>query len=347
MSRKDVRFLIWNACFGFAYASFNVFFFSLFGKLNRESIIASLLLGMGVFVATSSIRFIAARAGWMSMPVPQMLLRLSIAVLLGASLTLAVELTGMNLLRALFPSTAAATTGSTNLWVLLGYWLNIAVLIVLWTALWTGWSILVRYKQVEIARLRAESERNVLELAVLRARLNPHFVFNALNNVRALINEDPDRAREVVTRLSSILRRALEHTESETTSLAEELAVIEDYLAVESVHYEDRLRVRQDIEDRARQAKLPPMVLQLLVENAIKHGISRTPGGGNLIIRARCQNEHLQLEVSNPGALTVAAKEGFGVGLTWLRSQIQDVPSCRFDISEINGRVVARLEVEQ
>lgn len=347
MSGKDVRFLLLNACFGVAYATFNVFFFSLFGQFNRESVLVSVLLGVGAFVSTCSIRFVATRARWMSLSMPSMLLRLCVAVILATCLTLAVEMAGLGLVRLLIPRASTAVSAPFNIWVVFGYWLNIAVLIGLWTALWAGWSISRRYQQVEIARLRAESDRSVLELAVLRARLNPHFVFNALNNVRALINEDPDRARDVVTRLSGILRHALEHTERERATLAEELAVVDDYLAVESVHYEDRLQVRQDIDAASRQAELPPMVLQLLVENAIKHGISRTPGGGILDIRARCPNKHLLLEVANPGTLKVAGGEGFGVGLTWMRTQMLAISGSHFEINEVDGRVVARLEVKQ
>jgi hypothetical protein len=123
-----------------------------------------------------------------------------------------------------------------------------------------------------------------LERDALRARLNPHFMFNALNNLRALILEDPERARDMVTRLSRTLRQALAHNRSEQVTLAEELAVVDDYLAIEAVHFEQRLQVRQQIDADATQAQLPAMALQLLVENAIKHGIASRPAA------ARCRS---------------------------------------------------------
>jgi hypothetical protein len=159
-----------------------------------------------------------------------------------------------------------------------------------------------------MARLRAEAQRRGLELDLLRARLNPHFVFNALNNVRALINEDPGRARELVTRLSNTLRHALQHSQRERVSLAEEWAVMQDYLAVEAVHFEQRLRIEAELDPALAGVELPPMFLQLLVENAIKHGIARTPGGGLLRVQARRgEGGGLQLVVENPGHLAVHA----------------------------------------
>ena len=112
---------------------------------------------------------------------------------------------------------------------LLLYWYTTAVMLALWAALWAGLHSLRRIRSADLARLRAEAERSALERDALRARLNPHFMFNALNNLRALITEDPERARDMVTRLSRTLRRALAHNRSEQVTLAEELAVVDDY----------------------------------------------------------------------------------------------------------------------
>jgi hypothetical protein len=120
--------------------------------------------------------------------------------------------------------------------------------------LWAGLHSLRRARHSELARLRAEAERSALERDALRARLNPHFMFNALNNLRALILEDPERARDMVTRLSRTLRQALAHNRSEQVTLAEELAVVDDYLAIEAVHFEQRLQVRQQIDADAGTA---------------------------------------------------------------------------------------------
>lgn len=228
---------------------------------------------------------------------------------------------------------------------LIGYWVNTGVLLGLWTGGWAGRRALRRVRESEIATLRAASERRALELDALRARLNPHFVFNALNNVRALILEDPQRARELVTRLSASLRHALDHSQRDWTTLREELAVVEDYLAVESVHYEQRLRVVVDVDPAAMDARLPPMALQLLVENAVKHGIARTPGGGTLSVRATRREGYLIIDVANPGRLG-GASDGTGVGLAFLTQRLEDCGG-RFRLDEKEGAVYAHLDIPQ
>lgn len=226
-----------------------------------------------------------------------------------------------------------------------GYWINTMILLGLWTGTWVGWRSIRRARSSEVTALRAQSERHLLELDALRARLNPHFVFNALNNLRALILEDPARAREMVTRLSGTLRHALEHSQREWTTLREELGVVDDYLAVEAVHYEERLQVAIDAAQEALAARIPPMALQLLVENAIKHGIARTAGGGRLLVEARLRDGVLAVRVVNPGRLD-GRSGGGGVGLAFLRSRLEHAGG-RFSIAEGANGVEALLEIPQ
>ncbi|WP_333629376.1 histidine kinase, partial [Stenotrophomonas cyclobalanopsidis] len=231
----------------------------------------------------------------------------------------------------------------------LAYLLNTVLLLGLWTALWAGLHSLRQARHAELERLRAEAQRSALERDALRARLNPHFMFNALNNLRALILEDPERARQMVTDLSRTLRHALEHARNEDALLADELAVVRDYLAVEAVHYEQRLQVRIDVDADAAQARLPVMALQLLVENAIKHGIAVCPGGGEVRISAQCRDGLLRLQVDNPLGVATAGTDattaGHGVGLAYLRSQLGR--GGRFHLQPLDGRMHAVLEIPQ
>jgi LytS/YehU family sensor histidine kinase len=196
-----------------------------------------------------------------------------------------------------------------------------------------------------MARLRAEAARSAMEFDALRARLNPHFIFNALNNLRALINEDTERARDLVTRLSNTLRHALDHGSAGSVPLRRELEVVDDYLEIEKVHYEDRLQVQRDIAPEAAGAELPPMLLQLLVENAIKHGIARTPGGGSLSVQARMEGKLLRLAVENPGRLEGGTR-GHGVGLSYLRSRLAQGAG-EFTLTQQGDRVRATLDIPQ
>lgn len=345
MTRDELRFVLSNSLFGVGYAAFNLLFFSLFMRLTAGAWVVAIGLGFGVWMASSTLRIVATRKHWIERGGGHFALLLAVGVLLGATATMLL-VNAMARAAVMLGWIAGSEVGRSSLGQLFGYWANIVVILGMWTALWAGWQALGRYRRGEMARLRAESQRNALELEALRARLNPHFVFNALNNVRALINEEPAKAREVVTRLSNILRHALEHSQRESASLGEELAVVEDYLAVESVHYEERLRVHRDIARDALDAQLPPMLLQLLVENAIKHGIARTPGGGELGVSAWRNGDRLAIEVSNPGRMDASAG-GHGVGLAYLRTRLAREPGSHFDLQQNGQRVLARLEVAQ
>jgi sensor histidine kinase YesM len=115
------------------------------------------------------------------------------------------------------------------------------------------------------------------ELRALKSQVNPHFIFNSLNSLRALIDEDPARARMAVTQLANLLRYSLQSGQLETVPFEDELDVVNDYLALEQVRHEERLRLRLDIAPEALQLPIPPMLLQTLVENAVKYGISPRP----------------------------------------------------------------------
>ncbi len=158
------------------------------------------------------------------------------------------------------------------------------------------------------------------ELRALKAQVNPHFLFNSLNSLRALIDEDAPRAREVVTRLANMLRYSLQSGQLETVSLDEELRTVEDYLALEQIRHEGRLRVRWAVDEPARVLPVPPMLLQTLVENAVKYGISTRREGGEVVVWAKVEGQVLDIRVSNPGELaspgnTSSAKAGSSTGV--------------------------------
>jgi signal transduction histidine kinase len=347
MTRADVRFALLNLVPAAGYAGFILLSFWLMGGGTLQPITywLAFALGAGLWLVTWAIRGLAVRGEWFALTPLALVGRLTASLVVG-SFALQLAVRGVLVGAAALGMFAMPDDGGYDARAMLMYSLQVAIILGLWLALWSGWHLARHRRQSELARLRAESQRNALELDALRARLNPHFVFNALNNVRALINEEPARAREAVTRLSNILRHALEHSQRDSASLAEELAVIEDYLAVESIHYEQRLHVHRDIASGALDAQLPPMLLQLLVENAIKHGIARTPGGGELAVAAWRDGDRLAIEVTNPGRLDTST-QGHGVGLTYLRARLAREPGNRFELRQNGVRVLARLEIAQ
>ena len=339
------RFWILNSIVWAAWAAILVGMGVVFGGgLSSGVLLINLALCVFLWLGSGFLRVLANRSSWFELSGKALTLRLLVAVgVIAAATQAGIAALLVPALRLQWINLPNATPYG---WApLLGYWINTSILLGLWTAAWVGRRALRRARASEIATLRAESARGALELDALRARLNPHFVFNALNNVRALILEDPQRARELVTRLSASLRHALEHSQREWATLRDELAVVEDYLAVESVHYEQRLRVEIDVDPVALDARLPPMALQLLVENAIKHGIACVAGGGLLSLQAACSDEVLIIEVINPGRLSVSTT-GTGVGLMFLRQRLQESGGS-FSLDQNEDGVRARLEVPQ
>jgi two-component system LytT family sensor kinase len=139
-------------------------------------------------------------------------------------------------------------------------------------------------------------------------------MFNSMNSIRALIDEDPAKAKEAVTQLSNILRNTLLMNKNKEIFLEEELKIVKDYLALEHIRYEERLKYDLDIEEGALKINVPPLIVQAQVENAIKHGISKLPKGGKVIVSAKIINKDLFLEVNNTGQLSNEQSEtGFGL----------------------------------
>lgn len=178
--------------------------------------------------------------------------------------------------------------------------LNGAMIFVGWICLYLFYHLFDRFNRSEIERLRLTASVKDAELRALKSQVNPHFIFNSLNTLRALIDENPGRARAAVTQLANLLRYSLQSGQLETVSFEDELRVVNDYLALEQVRHEERLRVRLDIAPETLALPIPPMLLQTLVENAIKYGISRCAEGGEIAIIARRESDALRLQVTNP-----------------------------------------------
>lgn len=347
MKNDSRRFWVPNALVWGVYAALGTYSMVASVGWSSGAVLITTTFGLMLFLASGAVRAIALRGDWLDRDARGLALRMLASSVIGAVFVQAVI--AAVLLSALALGWVTVPGGQANYspGAFFAYLTGTAVPLVLWSAGWAGARALRRARDSELARLKAEAGRQRMELELLRARLNPHFVFNALNNLRALISEDPVRARDLVTRLSGTLRQALEHNPRSLVSLSEEMAVVEDYLGIEGVHYEQRLRVRRHIDGDALQAWVPPMSLQLLVENAIKHGIGSTPGGGELTISARQDGGVLHIEVGNPGRLRDANGRR-GVGLAYLRTQLEQMdPPGALDLREEGARVLARMEVAQ
>lgn len=162
------------------------------------------------------------------------------------------------------------------------------------------------------------------QLAALRAQVNPHFFFNSLNSIAQLISTDPAKAEAFVERLADLFRYVLTRTQAEFVPLAEELEIAAAYLDIERARFGDNLVVQEEVDERARVLLLPGLILQPLIENAVKHGISPKIGGGKVLIRARLDAGVLTLTVQDTGVGMRVGESAFdrGVGLRNVRDRL-------------------------
>jgi len=186
--------------------------------------------------------------------------------------------------------------------------------LLIWSLIYFGFYQVQNYRQTEIEKWRLELTVKDAELKALKSQMNPHFIFNCLNSVRALTVEDPERARTVVTQLANILRYSLQSRNAATVTLEEELQIVSDYLALEAIRLEDRLKVRLSIDPDTLSVAVPTMLIQTLAENGIKYGVAARPEGGEISITSSMRDAMLQIQVTNTGRLGNVG-DSTGVGL--------------------------------
>ena len=215
------------------------------------------------------------------------------------------------------------------------------------TTFTVGWTIF--YVAITSTRkvLTGQLALRQAELRALENQVNPHFLFNCLNTIRGMIVESPAKAQEMVTRLANILRYNLRGDRAPTVPLSEEIEVVSDYLSLESARFEDRLRVTMDISPGAAAVPVPSMLLQTLVENALKHGIAHLPEGGELRILASLERDSLALRVENSGDLAEPAPNGTRIGLKNARERLRLLYGDRatLELQSLDHRVIATVRI--
>jgi two-component system, LytTR family, sensor kinase len=215
------------------------------------------------------------------------------------------------------------------------------VLLFIWNSIYFMYHYVAKSRKQQLDTLQLEALVKSLELKTIKAHINPHFIFNALNSIRALIDENPQRARRAITELSTILRSSLQADKGETVSLEEELKIVKDYLALEYMRFEDRLKIEYAIDETTLNQQVPPMMLQTLVENAIKHGISKQLKGGVLKITSDFNDNYHELRVENTGYLNGGAShKGFGLSSTKDRLGLLYGERASFQIRQVNEELV-------
>jgi Histidine kinase len=285
-----------------------------------------LLNGLGLF-CSHGLRTFARNHQWSALPIRKLIGRIIIgALVFGTPLGILTQFSDLSafqdpaFLKAYAPAIGFKSTLSASIVVEIINW---SVIFIIWLTIYFS-AIAVRehrsakFRQSELARAL-----QLAELRLLKSQLNPHFLFNALNTVRSLIADNPARAQSAVTRLANTLRYTLSSRHNELVTLAQEMDIVTDYLELESMRFEDRLRVERHVPADAAGVYIPVMLLQTLVENAIKHGIAELPSGGLLRIGAVLENGMLKVEIENPRPAAAVPAAGEGLGLRNARDRLQ------------------------
>ena len=215
------------------------------------------------------------------------------------------------------------------------------LLIAIWMLIYIVYHYVEKNRNDQLDRLKLETTVKELELKTIKSHINPHFIFNSLNSIRALVDENPKRARRAITELSNILRSSMQAEKSETVPLEKELDIVRDYLALEQMRFEERLKIEFDIDEDTLQQQVPPMMLQTLVENAIKHGISKQVLGGVVRVVAIFKDNVMQLQVQNTGQLLSNPNgDGFGIKSTQDRLNLMYQGKAVFEIKNLDATMV-------
>ena len=224
---------------------------------------------------------------------------------------------------------------------------------VIWVAAYNFYHLSLNFRRGTFEKLAAENRAKDLELINLRSQLNPHFLFNALNSIHALAMMKKDTASDAVLLLSDLMRYTLNYEKRDVVPLSEEMEVVEKYLQLEKIRFGKKLTSELTIADNSLGVKIPPIVVQTLVENAIKHGLQGVSNGVFIKINSQVTNGFLTINIVNSGQLKKETPSVFdiknsGIGVENTRRRLQMIygEKARFDLENLNEtEVIATLKL--
>jgi sensor histidine kinase YesM len=302
----------------------------------------NLYLSFSGICLTHIYRSVIKKNDWLSLPLKQIIPRVIVAsIFIGVVLLLL--LYTVNILGGQFSFSR----------IRLGRFIfsafNLSIVVLVWGLIYFSVHYFENYKKAEIESLIWEAAVKDFELKTLKSQLNPHFMFNALNSIRALIEEDPASAQTAVTNLSNILRYSLRIERMETVSLEDEMQTVEDYLELETIRFEERLKFNIKMDPLSKKIEIPPMMIQTLVENGIKHGISKRREGGEIFVSASIVDSKLRIEIKNSGHIdqdSIQNAKGFGISNTKHRLSLLYGEKAVFSIkNNSENEVLTELEI--
>lgn len=305
-------------------------------EIDRNLILNLLSLIFFSIVGTHFMRYLFFKWNWLDLKLAPLIPRLLAASLL-CSLFISFTTTVVSVL-----INPAEKSELTPLLIIINIF-AILVLVLFWNAIYFTFHFFQKSRKQELNNVSLEASRNEIELKNLRSQLNPHFLFNSLNSIRALIDLEPSKAKEAVTSLSNLLRKSLILGKENIVTLEEELEMVSNYLELEKIRFEERLLVKLNLDETLNDFPLPPFSLQMLVENAIKHGISNLMDGGEIIIETKKTEQAVIISVINSGEISGNMDTGIGIENTKRRLALQFKEKAEFELTQKGKQVIARL----
>lgn len=293
------------------YTIISFVFSGLFGNIKFHQVLFNIIVSVVGLALTHGYRHFIHRRGWLKLSFRQIVFRVLPASFIIGALWFIINRFCWQLLTLFTQNTTQLSFA-----IALSIIFNVSVVTFIWSLIYFGWHFFKNYKQAEIDHWRMASIAQEAQLMALKSQINPHFMFNALNNIRALILEDAQKAREMLTALSELMRYSLRYSDARQVSLEDELYIVDSYLQLASIQFEDRLQFKKQIDPLVLDVQIPPMLVQTLIENSIKHGIAKLPKGGEIVLQGSKENGQVKLIVENTGNLALKNQtESTGTGL--------------------------------
>lgn len=308
------------------------------GSISGRRIIFFLLEALLCLLLTHAFRyFMVSRFRWMSLPLPSLIPRVLIAVVLLALMAYVLQPVAIIISGREFNLKLAL-----QLEQIIYGWSFFTIIFFLWSVFYFTYYFIEQYNKA----LKYEASRIEIELNNLKSQLNPHFIFNALNSIRALVDENPKKSKQAINHLSNILRNSLAVDRIGLTKFEDELKIVKDYLSLETIRFEERLRTEFDIHPDSNIFLVPPLMIQTLVENGIKHGVSKLTEGGSVSVKTTVEGTNLRIQIRNSGQYHqyhvngIRRKGGLGLKNTAQRLKLLYGENASFKIENENDTFV-------
>lgn len=337
-----IQFLGWGAymliTFGLSYIGGGVFL--------TQKLLFYYLFSVTMSVAGAHLlRFAILKFNWLDKPIWQIIMSSILSALMVAILFEAVQ--SAYHLYVVAPDFYKSQVDYFGIDFAFGVFFSF-IIFSLWFGIYYAYLFIEKSRQQEIKNLQFEASRNEIELKNLRAQINPHFLFNSLNSIKALVDIDQKESKRAITKLSNLLRNSIQLGKKRLISIEEELALVRYYLDIEKIRFEDHIRIGFDVDEGSLTYKIPPLMIQTIAENAIKHGLSKLEDGGDLEIEIKRIQDKLKIRVSNTGSISEGdPSAGIGIINTRKRLSIIFGDKADFNLFDKNGMVHAVIEIDK